>query len=158
VIGTDVSADPQDYQTTTRVEAPADVVFDALTTVEGLTAWWTRATGSAEAGGEIAFWFDPPDPCVMEVEEATRPTVVRWTVTACDFLPDWVGTQPTFTIEPLDAQACELAFRHHGLTSELDCIEMCTRGWNHFIPSLRDYAERGQGSPHGSAADQARRR
>jgi uncharacterized protein YndB with AHSA1/START domain len=146
------------YRKTIHVAAPADAVFDALTTLDGLTAWWTRATGSAQTGGQISFWFDPPEPCVMKVEEATRPSSVRWTVTACDFLPDWVGTRPTFTIDPVDAETCELEFRHVGLTSELDCIEMCTRGWDHFIPSLRDHAERGEGSPHGSAADRARRR
>ena len=33
---------PADYQTTIRVLADADTVFDALTTPAGLTAWWTE--------------------------------------------------------------------------------------------------------------------
>ena len=79
------------------------------------------------------------------------------TVTDCRFLPDWVGTRPTFTITPVDDDASELRFRHHGLTPELDCIEMCTRGWDHFLVSLRAYVEVGRGSPSGSSADNARR-
>jgi hypothetical protein len=93
----------------------------------------------------------------MHVDQATRPTSVQWTVTDCSFLPDWVGTRPTFTITPVDGDASELQLRHHGLTPELDCIEMCTRGWDHYLESLREYVEVGRGMPHGSSADKARR-
>jgi len=146
-----------DYQKTIPMEASPDALFDALTTVSGLAAWWTDVTGLGDAGGELRFFFDPPDPCVMHVDEATRPTCVRWTVTACNFLPDWVGTRPTFTITPVGGAACELEFRHHGLTAELDCIEDCTRGWNYFLGSLRRYVEVGRGMPRGSREELARR-
>ncbi len=152
------SPDPSaDYQKTIRVKADPDALFDALTSLSGLAAWWTDVTGSGVPGGELRFWFDPPEPCVMHVDQATRPTSVHWTVTACDLLPDWVGTRPIFTITPVDGDASELHFRHQGLTAELDCIEMCTRGWDHFLASFRDYVEVGRGSPRGSDADEARR-
>jgi hypothetical protein len=48
---TDVTEQPTDYQKTIRVKASPDAVFDALVTVSGLTAWWSRATGSGDAGG-----------------------------------------------------------------------------------------------------------
>ncbi|MFF4597617.1 SRPBCC domain-containing protein [Amycolatopsis sp. NPDC001319] len=146
-----------DYCKTVSIDAAPDTVFDALTTVTGLGAWWTRVTGTGDTGGELRFFFSHPDPCVMRVDEATRPSLVRWTVTSCDFLPDWVGTRPTFTLVPAGG-ATELRFRHHGLTAELECIAMCTRGWNHFTESLRAYAESGVGMPSGSPADLARRR
>jgi uncharacterized protein YndB with AHSA1/START domain len=139
------------------VKAGPGALFDALTSVSGLAAWWTRVTGSGDAGGELRFFIDSPDPCVMQVDQATRPTSVQWTVTACNFLPDWVGTHPTFTITPVDGDATELHFRHQGLTPELDCIEQCTRGWDHFLVSFREYVEVGRGRPHGSDADKARR-
>lgn len=147
-----------DYEKTVQVNAAPAALFDALTTTSGLSAWWTRATGSGDSGGELAFYFDPPKPLLMQVDEATRPTTVRWTVNECWFLPDWVGTHPTFAITPLDDGSCELHFRHHGLTAALDCIEMCTLGWNHFLGSLRAYAETGRGMPMGSPEDNARRR
>jgi uncharacterized protein YndB with AHSA1/START domain len=146
-----------DYEKTIRVDAAPDAVFDALITVDGLTAWWTPATGSGDTGGELRFSMNAPDPCVMRVDDARRPTFVQWTVTECAFEPDWVGTRPTFTIRPVDGGTSEVRFVHIGLTPELDCIEVCTRGWNHFIPSLRDHVERGEGSPNGSPADLARR-
>lgn len=146
-----------DYQKTIRVQAHPDKLFDALTTPSGLAAWWTDVMGSGDTGGELQFSFDPPEPCVMQVDQATRPFSVQWTVTSCDFLPDWVDTRPTFTITPVGGDASELQFRHQGLTQELECIEQCTRGWDHFLESLRQYVEVGRGMPRGSSADNARR-
>jgi uncharacterized protein YndB with AHSA1/START domain len=147
----------EDYHRTIRVQADPGALFDALTSTSGLTAWWTRATGSGAAGGELKFFMSAPEPLVIHVDRATRPTSVQWTVTECTFEPDWVGTRPTFTITPVDSGATELEFRHRGLTAELDCIEQCTRGWDHYLGSFRDYVEVGRGSPRGSDADQARR-
>jgi uncharacterized protein YndB with AHSA1/START domain len=146
-----------DYQKTLRIAAPADAVFDALTTATGLSAWWTAAEGPGDAGGELRFFMSAPDPLLVHVDEATRPTRVQWTVVECSFEPDWVGTRPTFTVIPVAGGGSELEFRHHGLTDELDCIDVCTQGWNHYLASLRDYVETGHGSPRGSAADTARR-
>jgi len=146
-----------DYQTVTRVKAPADAVFDAITTTTALTAWWARATGVGDSGGELKFLMNSPDPLVIRVDNATRPTLVEWMVTDCPFLTDWVGTRPTFTITPIKGDESELHFQHVGLTSQLECMDMCSRSWDHFICSLRDYVETGVGSPMGSEADNARR-
>ena len=144
-----------DYQLTIEVAAPPAAAFDALTTPAGLAAWWVPVTGSGLAGGELRFSMNAPEPLVIRVEEAIRPAVVRWAVTACDFLPDWVGTRPAFTITPAGNGGSRLSFRHHGLTPDLECIEMCARGWHHYLASLRGYLETGTGSPLGSPADQA---
>lgn len=151
------SASPADYQTTTRVKASPDALFDALTTLTGLAAWWNPATGSGKTGGELRFIMNAPEPLVIHVDEATRPTIVRWHVTDCPFLPDWIGTRPTFTITPVDSETSELHFHHKGLSEELECIDVCTRSWNHYMRSLRDYLEAGHGTPYGSPADRARR-
>jgi len=146
-----------EYQTTRRVKASPDALYDALTTVAGLGAWWNPATGSGEAGGELRFVMNAPEPLVIRVDEAIRPTSVRWAVTSCPFLPDWEGTRPTFTITPVDADTTELHFHHQGLNDRMECIDMCTRSWDHYMTSLVDYVETGSGSPFGSPADRARR-
>jgi uncharacterized protein YndB with AHSA1/START domain len=146
-----------DYRTTFRVKASPDSIFDAITTTDGLAEWWNPATGSGTIGGELRFKMNAPEPLVIRVDEATRATAVRWFVTECPFLPDWIGTRPTFTITSVDDDTCELDFHHRGLNQELECIDMCTRSWDHYMTSLRDYLELGQGSPFGSPADQARR-
>ena len=141
---------------TIRVKATPDALFDAITTTDGLAAWWDQVTGSGDAGGELKFYMNFPEPLVIRVDEATRPRSVRWTVTDCPFLPDWVGTHPAFTITAADGGESELGFRHHGLTPDLPCFSMCRPSWDHFIAkSLRELAESGQGHPAGSPADLA---
>ena len=147
------------YRTTVRVNAPADVVFDAVTTAEALAAWWSPVTGSGLTGGELRFPMVAGEPpLLIQVDEATRPTTVRWTVAECTFMEDWVGTLPTFTISPLDGGACELTFEHLGLTDALECKDMCSRSWDHFVrTSLRELVEGGPGAPNRSPRDLARR-
>jgi len=148
-----------DYRITVRVDAPAEAVFDLLTSTEALSAWWSPAMGSGLAGGELRFPMvaDQP-PLTMRVDEATRPTTVRWTVTECTFMSDWVGTRPTFTITPRGDTGCEVTFVHLGLDDALECKDMCSRSWDHFVgTSLRELAEGGPGAPNRSARDLARR-
>lgn len=148
-----------DYRTIVRINAPAEVVFDAITTTEALTAWWSPVTGSGLTGGELRFPMvaDHP-PLLVRVDEATRPTTVRWTVAECTFMDDWVGTQPTFSITAIDNGSCELTFEHRGLNDKLECKDMCSRSWDHFVgTSLRELVQGGTGAPNRSPRDLARR-
>jgi uncharacterized protein YndB with AHSA1/START domain len=154
---TSPSGAPRDYQKILDIEAAADIVFDAVTTTRGLSGWWTPTTGDGETGGELRFSFDPPEPLLVRVDETRRPDLVSWTIIACDFLPDWVGSRPVFALSSSGADRCRLDFRHVGLTDELECIEMCSEGWDFHLLSLRDYAETGVGSPNGTPAERARR-
>jgi activator of Hsp90 ATPase-like protein len=153
---TDVQHAP-DYENVIRINGAPDAVYDAITTPSGLSGWWTRTTGHGETGGELQFFMNTPEPLVIHVDDAARPSRVEWTVTDCPFLTDWVGTRPVFSISPVGDDESEVRFRHVGLTSKLECIDTCTRSWDHFMLSLRDYVESGIGSPMGSEADIARR-
>ena len=148
-----------DYRTTIRINASADAVFDAVTSTEALTAWWSPVNGSGLTGGDLRFPMvaDHP-PLLIHVDQATRPTTVRWTVKECTFMEDWVATQPTFTITPIDDRSCELTFEHRGLDDQLECKDMCSRSWDHFVrTSLRELVEGGTGAPNRSPRDLARR-
>jgi hypothetical protein len=146
----------QDYQAQLILNASGDVVFDALTTIDGLTDWWTAVTGDGLAGGELTFRFGPGSYAVMRVEAAERGIGVHWITVACHF-EDWVGTRIHFDIEPTPSGGTELRFRHEGLNPRLECFGDCKSGWDHFIPSLAGYAESGVGHPNQSAEDLARR-
>ena len=148
-----------DYRITVHIDSPAATVFDAVTSTEALTAWWSPVSGSGLAGGELQFPMvaDQP-PLRIHVDEATHPTSVGWSVVECTFMEDWVGTRPTFTITPIDDRSCELTFEHRGLDDGLECKEMCSRSWDHFVgTSLRELAEGGTGAPNRSPRDLARR-
>jgi hypothetical protein len=146
----------QDYTSQVTLAASADVVFDALTTVEGLTGWWAPVTGNGLTGGELTFTFGPGAQAVMRVDAAERGVGVRWTPLSC-VLEDWVGTTLRFDISPAEAGATDLRFCHAGL-AQLECFDECKTSWDHFIvASLVAYVETGTGHPNGSAADLTRR-
>ncbi len=147
----------QDYRANLRVSASVDEVFDALTSLEGLSAWWAPATGDATAGGLLTFHFGPASKAVMRVEAADRLVGVRWVTTEC-MIEDWVGTIQQFDLEALPDGGTEIRFRHAGLTPQLPCYADCKSGWDHFVPSLAAYVETGSGNPTGSAADLERRK
>jgi len=51
-----------------------------------------------------------------------------------------------------------VTFEHLGLNDELECKDMCSRSWDHFVStSLRELAEGGPGAPNRSPRDLARR-
>ena len=63
-----------DYRTTVRVNAPADVVFDAITTAGALTAWWSPVTGSGLTGGELRFPMVAGEPpLLIKVNDGNPP-------------------------------------------------------------------------------------
>jgi len=142
-----------DYARELHIEAPTSAVYAALTTLDGCSAWWAPASGSAIAGGELRFTFDDPDaPLILRVTEATdvsdQSSWIAWQVLACEFLPDWKGTTLSFGITHVADGTTDLRFRHTGLSPRLECFEQCQEGWNYYLPSLRAYAETGTGTPH----------
>jgi uncharacterized protein YndB with AHSA1/START domain len=61
-------------------DSSPDKVYDALTTLDGLSGWWATDTkGSVEVGGVIEFRFEPGgfDMQVVELKPAER---VLWQV------------------------------------------------------------------------------
>lgn len=147
----------QDYAVRIVTSKPPAEVFEALTTLESLSGWWTPASGSAAAGGEITFTFGPNAKAVMHVDVAEPGVSVRWTTLEC-IVEDWVGTSQEFELQALPGGGTAVTFRHVGLTPKLECWEDCQSGWDHFLPtSLRAFLETGAGHPNGSPADLARR-
>src|SRR2546425_3188712 len=136
-----------DYEKQIPIDASRRPCSRPSPAVEGLANWWTTGVeGSAVEGGELQFRFNGPESCDIHVVAVVRPRSVRWRVRACPFLPDWVGTRPTFTITPT-ASGCELHFRHHGLNAELECFDQCREGWDDYLPSFTSYVESGRGRP-----------
>jgi len=134
-----------DFRSTRTFAAAPDAVFSALTDIDALTGWWSPAGGGAKAGETLRFLMGDHE-VVMLVDEADRPSRVRWSVLVCEPIPDWVGTSITFDLEPVGA-GTKLLFHHHGLNPSLECFEMCNAGWNQYLPSLVAYVDRGAGSP-----------
>jgi uncharacterized protein YndB with AHSA1/START domain len=118
-----------DFRSAKTFTAAPDAVFSARTDIDALTCWWTPAGGGGDAGNTLRFLMGDQE-VVMRVEEANRPSLVRWSVLVCEPAPDWVGTSIIFELEPVGT-GTELRFHHQGLNA-----------------SLVDYVDRGAGSPN----------
>jgi uncharacterized protein YndB with AHSA1/START domain len=135
------------YARQLTIRAARERVFGAIATLDGPRYWWTTiVTGSAAAGGELRFGFAGLDEqIVMRVDDLRPPAAVAWSCTAHTREEEWTGTQVRFELAERGPQACELDFRHAGISPGV-----VAQGWDHFLASLTAYAERGQGSPYGA--------
>jgi len=132
------------------LNASADRAFAAIATSEGLRGWWTPLVGgTTAAGGDLRFEFEGLDQhIVMHVEASQRPSDVLWTCVRHTALPEWAGTQVSWSFQDQHDGTCELRLAHIGLTASLECFEHCEIGWDRFLASIAAYVERGQGNPY----------
>jgi len=134
-----------DLTSTYQFKSPVDKVFAALTDPARISSWWTKASGSGAQGGEVTFLFGD-EKLVVHVDKADR-SIVQWSPLVCTPEPEWVGTTITFTVSQIQNGGSQIDFRHTGL-AQLECFDSCRKGWGHFLPSLVDYVDAGQGSPY----------
>lgn len=120
-------------------------LYQALTTDEGLSSWWTRDTRAAgPVGSLIQFWFN--DTCVeFEVAELVPNHRVRWKHHGT--MPeDWMGTEIVFDIEEAGEQVY-VNFAHNNWKEQGHFMSHCSLKWGVFMLSLKDALETGKGRP-----------
>jgi len=134
------------------------VVYQALTTPDGLRGWWgTHATVATAPGKLIRFDWSDSDYIELRIDRLVQDREVQWTCAAQhdENLPhpdEWLGTEISFRLSPTTT-GTNLQFTHRGLQPDLACYDMCAGGWDWFLRhSLRGLLEHGQGSPFKPAA------
>jgi uncharacterized protein YndB with AHSA1/START domain len=135
-----------DFRRTITFTAGPEAVLEALRTSAGIDGWWGSTTGSPGEGGTFEVGFGSDRLIVMEAV-AVGARRVEWKVARAPHTPEWDGTTIVFELEPVGA-GTELRFRHHGLTPQLECFDMCHEGWTHYLASLVDYVDHGAGHPY----------
>ena len=119
-------------------------VYDALTTLDGLSGWWTEKTsGETDLGGVIEFRFGPGG-FDMEVAELDPGRLVRWNVVAGP--PEWVGTSVQWDLRQYGAYTIVL-FKHEGWREPVEFMHHCSTKWGTYLMSLKDLLETGHGAP-----------
>jgi uncharacterized protein YndB with AHSA1/START domain len=127
------------------IGAAADEVYEALSTLDGLSHWWiVGTTGDTKVGGTIHFkpeggGFD------MRVTESKPGELVRW---RCVGGPEeWIDTELTFQLKREEDQTVVL-FKHAGWREAVEFMHHCSTKWAVFLLSLRNWIERAEGRPH----------
>ncbi len=132
------------------IKSPLSSVYKALTSIDGLSQWWTEETaGDPAVGGKITFTFTSPagdlvGQMVMEVIESAAPHTVKWI--CLDGPPDWIGTKFTFDLSEQEGQTI-LIFGHRDWAEVTESMAHCSMKWAVFLLSLKDYVLTGKGEP-----------
>lgn len=143
------------YQRQMLLAAPPAAVFQALTTTDGLRAWWTpTCEADSEVGGRAVFRFDSTQKA-MRITRLAPDREVAWQCVEAHIdargvqhKDEWVGTHIMFRLSPAQGGShTQLDFEHIGLTPALECFDVCTSGWKQFLDSLQAWVETGDGRP-----------
>jgi uncharacterized protein YndB with AHSA1/START domain len=132
-----------------HINASRQKVFEAISTLNGLSNWWTtKTTGSDAVGGIIQFRFGEMGGPDMKVTEAKPNEKLSW---ECVVSPHgWVGHTFIFALDDNDGKT-RVRFSHNGWTEQDDFYSICSFTWGRYMESLRQYCQTGNGEAFGSA-------
>lgn len=119
-------------------------VYDALTTLDGLSGWWAENTsGQSGLGGVIEFRFGPGgfDMKVTELDPGRR---VRWDVVGGP--AEWIGTSVQWDLRQ-NGDYTIVLFKHEGWREPVEFMYHCSTKWGTFLMSLKRLLETGEGAP-----------
>ena len=121
-----------------------DDAYKALTTLEGLSAWWTNTQGESKVGGVLQFRFAGGgfDMKVLELQPGKR---VLWQVV--DGPEEWLGTKISFDLKQ-EGEWTIILFKHQGWKEPVEFMHHCSTKWAVFLLSLKSLLETGKGAPH----------
>ncbi len=124
--------------------ANPDQVYQALTTLPGLSGWWTtNTTGDVRVGGVIEFRFGPGG-IDMKVRELDPGKHVLWEVVAGP--AEWIGTTVSFDLRH-EGDWTLVYFKHAGWAEPVEFMHHCSTKWGSFLLSLKSLLETGKGRP-----------
>lgn len=149
------------------IGASAEKVYDALTSQEGLSAWWTPATSATPELYSIArFPFGPDYFKEMKIVELKPSEQVKWSCIAG--ADEWIGTTISFKLQAGDKDALLkvrpglrdqiqqqkgfdkgtlLIFHHDDWKEYTSMFAECSYTWGRFLRSLKLLCETGKGHP-----------
>ena len=126
------------------IKADREEVRRALTTLEGLSGWWTtEVTGQTEEGGVIHFTFDGDFNPDMRVDESSE-DAIRWTCVGGH--EPWLDN--TFEFEISGQAPVNFMMRQHYAQELSDrAYGIYNFNWGYYLDSLRSLVESGNGKP-----------
>jgi uncharacterized protein YndB with AHSA1/START domain len=130
-----------------NIKATPDAIYRALSTSEGLAAFWTsESQAEARVGSVATFGFGGPTQR-MRVDELSPGKRVRWT--ALPDFPTWGDTTVSWEIAPAENGECTVTFRHAGWADSVsqDDLGSINYTWGTIVERLKQYVESGKPDP-----------
>lgn len=149
------------------INTPPEKVYDAITTQEGLSAWWTpNATATAYVDSVARFPFGDNYFKEMKIVALQQPAYIEWLCVSGT--EEWIGTTLSFSIEVVDKASLPgnhpemngqleqqhddfygtlLTFHHDNWKAHTPMLAECSYTWAMFLKSLKLLCETGKGTP-----------
>ncbi len=131
-----------------HMNASKKKVFEAISTINGLSNWWTTKTsGSTSFGDIIQFRFGEMEGPQMKVTEVNPNESITW---ECVVSPHgWLGYTFTFLLDENDGKI-RVRFSQDGWKEQDDYYAGCCFSWVRYMESLRQLCQTGKGEAYGS--------
>jgi hypothetical protein len=148
------------------IGASAEKIYNAITTEEGLSSWWTPNTAAKDEVNSIAFFpFGNDYYKEMKITELNSYEVIKWECIKGD--AEWVGTNISFTLlssnkknilntnpeilgqieQQITGEVTMLIFQHDDWKDYTVMFAECNYTWGQFLRSLKLLCETGKGRP-----------
>lgn len=150
------------------IQADPRTVFDAVTTQQGLNAWWaTASNGGTQVGEVIDFEHGHGAPLRMRVSEVAPNQLVEWECISEFDDPgspatEWHGHRLRFELEPVprdtqhawlrerlfaerpDDEVTILRFRQNGWSPDDRWYSFCNTAWGVTLVGIQQHCETGE--------------
>ena len=132
------------------IKASLQECYEALSTIEGISGWWTEQTsGTSQIGKTIVVQFFSPEgkelgSMNMKVKALEPEKKVHWTITAGP--EEWINTDVIFDLHQEEDYTIIL-FGHRNWREEVEFTAHCSMKWGIFMLSLKEFVETGKGRP-----------
>ena len=124
------------------IQASLQQVFAAVSTPEGLDAWWTeRSSGEPVEGGEYELWFGPEYDWRAVVSRCVPEAEFELEIIGAD--EDWLATRVGFVLEEKEG-VTEVRFYHTGWPKANEHYSVSCYCWAMYLRLLRRYVVHGE--------------
>ncbi|AXN40811.1 ATPase [Peribacillus butanolivorans] len=123
------------------INAPAEKVYEAITTTEGFKGWWTTDAKAEPQVGSIAEFgfYNRKAIFQMHIDQLEPGKLVVWT--AQHDMPGWKGTKIRFDLNVNESGVTIVNFNHSGWESMEGPYAMINTTWGSLMYILKQYVE-----------------
>jgi uncharacterized protein YndB with AHSA1/START domain len=125
------------------IKTTSEVVFEAITTKEGISKWWLAdCTVKPEVGFINEFRYQGIVYNKMKIINLRTNEKVEWECVQSD--PQWIGTHVIFEISR-HYDLVKLNLKQTNWKEQTEFFATCNYHWGRHLTMLRDYCETGIG-------------
>jgi uncharacterized protein YndB with AHSA1/START domain len=131
------------------VAAGQEAAWQALTTHQGITSWWTTRAEVPEGQGAVLKLSFPDAPVTwdLRVDHARQPQRLVWHCVGGP--PQWVDTEVAFVLSPAaQGDATTVRFDHVGWREADQMFRVVTFGWGQVLSRLKAFLDSGKATPY----------